>query len=112
MPVDPRHYDKRQASVHRVLLRNRALFGAKLVFLAKHNDRDGGWQVMAFDGSEDLSPANSPHALAEIEAGADYSEFPPFHNVEKHPGDWAVYLKMRNEALANEAAREQGHESR
>ncbi len=110
MPVDDRHYDKRQASVHRVLLRNKDQFGAKLVFLSKDNSQDGGWEIRAFDGSEDVTSTNSPHTLAEIEAGADYSEFPPFLSVEKHPEKWAVYLEMRNMALTNEAARDQGHE--
>ncbi len=63
------------------------------------NDNDGGWAIRDFITNKILENENSGRVRADIEAEIDrnYSEFPPFYNVDDvtHAARWEVYLALR-----------------
>lgn len=90
--IEYRNYGGNRASV--VLLP--ALCGQRFVFLSVNNNT-GGWAVRDFITNRLLVNERSEQSWQNIEHEVQYSEYPPFYNVDDHShfAHWELYLILR-----------------
>jgi hypothetical protein len=98
MPVDQNNYDNRGGDNLGIVVRCLNIVGNRLVYF-DHNRWSGGWVIRDFLLGLRLDNQHSVLAVQEIEADADYDEFPPWLNVGHEAREWHDYLKTRTNAV-------------
>jgi hypothetical protein len=57
------------------------------------------WVIRDLISGQRLGNFYSTLTRQQIENDADHNEFPPWLNVEEHPDEWALYLRLRTSAV-------------
>ena len=97
MPVSQTNYDHRGAGNYGVVVRCPNIVGDRLVYF-DYNSQRHSWVIRDFVTGLQLSNNVSTLTIPQIEADANYDEFPPWFNVINN-ADWSVYLSLRTSAV-------------
>jgi hypothetical protein len=95
------HYDIRGNKNYGIVIRCPRLVGNRLVYFdhSKNNPTTRlSWVIRDFIAGFQLIHTDSDLTVEAIEDDADYSEFPPWFNVDK-ADEWRTYLLMRTTVL-------------
>lgn len=101
MPFNHRDYGSRGGNLAVVLRCPNLVTDDHLVYF-DYNKQTRNWVIRDFIAGKRLDnfePQHSTLTVEQIEADANYSEYPPWLNVENHPADWQSYLTHRTTAL-------------
>ena len=99
MPLNPAHYDHRAGGNFGIILQCPSLVAVDRLVYFDHNRDRGTWVIRDFIGRQRLDNSHSALTVAEVEADATYSEFPPWCNAEENQSDWRTYLTLRTTAV-------------
>jgi hypothetical protein len=97
VPVNAANYDHRGAGNYGIVVRCPNLVGDRLVYF-DHNATRGSWVIRDFITGQRLENSDSHLTVAQIEADANYDEFPPWYNAV-NTADWSIYLTLRTTAV-------------
>ena len=98
MPVNSDNYDHRGKGNRGIVVRCPSIVGDRLVYF-DYSAQRMSWIIRDFINGQRLSNNTSSLTVAQIEADADYDEFPPWSNVEIDSVDWEAYLRLRTTAV-------------
>jgi|SRR5882724_282976 len=98
MPVDRNHYDRRRGGGnYSIVIRCPNIVANRLVYF-DYNERRRTWVIRDFIARQRLDIRHSRNlTVGDIEADANYSEYPPWRDV-RNIDDWSAYLRLRTTA--------------
>lgn len=97
MPVNQTNYDHRGGGNYGIVVRCSNIVGNRLVYF-DHNAQRHSWVIRDFMTGQQLSNNESTLTVSQIEADADFDEFPPWSNVE-NLAEWTAYMSLRTTAV-------------
>jgi hypothetical protein len=99
MPLNRGNYNHRGGGNYGIVLRCPHIVANDRLIYFDHNRDRGSWVIRDFIAGQWLDDQHSTLTVPEIEADADYDEFPAWCNAEEQPLDWRVYLTLRTTAV-------------